>query len=168
MFDKTRYVIERKRLALRDIYGVKDVSGNLLGYVKKEKLRSNFWFEGTDGTRLGEVREVSRRKILLDRYEVYDAQNRLRAIIKPKEWRIEDSEGRKLAMAKQSSKFFAEYQILAPDGGVIAQIRKKRGLAAFRDSYSIDISRQGFNPFLILSYAVLMAYRHREATSGWG
>jgi hypothetical protein len=58
MFDKTQYVIEMKLGSaflepVRDTYNVKDAYGNLLGYVKKQRLKFNFWFEGTDGTRMG-------------------------------------------------------------------------------------------------------------------
>lgn len=60
---------------VRDAYNVKDAYGNLLGYVKKQRLKSNFWFEGTDGTRMGEIRSSKKG------YEVYDAQNQLRATL---------------------------------------------------------------------------------------
>lgn len=165
MFDKTQYVIEKGKIerlrALRGTYNVKDVNGNLLGYVKEQRLGPNAWFEGTDETRLGEIRATDHG------IEVYDAQNRLRATIKREKpqgilsvpgWRIEDPEGLQLAEVKQSSKFFAEYQILAPDGGIIAQIHRERGLRQlFRASYRIDISHQGFDPLLILSYAHVLA-----------
>jgi len=217
MLDKRQYVIEKTLRstfleAARDTYNVEDAYGNLLGYIKKQRLRLNFWFEGTDGTRMGEIRSSR------EGCEVYDAQNQLRATIKQKpapprkrrlfllggflfltgllmailgfivhltqsttgfleigflgtaltmfgiiclipsyvrlEWKIEDREGRKLAEVKHFGKFFAEYQILTPDGGVIAQIQKKRGLAAFRYSYNINITSQVFDPLLVLSFTV--------------
>ncbi len=81
------------------------------------------------------------------------------------EWRIEDREGQQLAEVKQVGKFFAEYQVLAPDGGVIAQIKKKRGLAAFRYSYSIDITSQILDPRFIISFTILRADMDKAITS---
>lgn len=81
MFVKTQYLIEEKRSfvpGLRETYEVKDINGNLLGYVKKQRVGDNFWFEGTDGTRMGEIRYAGAH-----RYEVYDAQNQLRGTIRP-------------------------------------------------------------------------------------
>ena len=75
MFDRRQYAIKEKTSyvpGLRETYEVKDVNGNLLGYVKKHRIRDNFWFEGTDGTRMGEIRYAGAH-----RYEVYDAQNQL-------------------------------------------------------------------------------------------
>ena len=51
--------------------------------------------------------------------------------------------------------FFAEYPVLTPEGAVIAYIHKKRGLAGFRYSYNIDITRQVFDPSIIISFAIL-------------
>jgi len=228
MFHKTQYVIEMTlggRLVplSKDTYSIKDTHGNLLGYAKKQRLKlwPKFWFEGTDGTRLGEIRSSKKR------YEVYDAQNQLQATIKEKprsptkkgnlgailfiagltvamlgffayltsllisllviifigaalallggyymfstyknpEWLVEDSEGEQLAEIKQASKFFAEYQILTPDGSVIAHVNKKRGLAGFRYSYSIDITRQVLDARFIISFAILRADIDRGITS---
>jgi uncharacterized protein YxjI len=151
MFNETRYVVEKKRVVLRPTYQVKDVNGNLLGYVKGQRLKPNYWFEDVDGTRLDEIRGA-------EHYEVYDVQNRLRGIIKRETtrgwreqltegpiWQIEDDEGQLLAEVKQSGMFLAEYQILAPDGDIIAQIHKERGISQLirlADSYRIDISRR--------------------------
>jgi hypothetical protein len=99
VFGKTQYLLEKRRVALRWTLNVKDVNGNLLGYVKGQRLKPNYWFQSVEGTRLGEIRGA-------ERYEVYDAQNRLRGAIKrektrgwkeqltegPK-WQIQDPEG---------------------------------------------------------------------------
>ena len=228
MFDKTQYVIEMTLGSsffepVRDTYSVKDAYGNLLGYAKKQRLKlwPKFWFEGTDGTRMGEIRSSKKR------IEVYDAQNRLQATIKEKprspskkksllgvilfvgiilfaaglpaymvtlslsffviaflgvalavlggyylfstyerpEWHVKTPEGKRLAEIKQVGKFFAKYQVLAPDGDVIAHIHKKRGLSAFRYSYSIDITRQVLDPRFIISYAILRADIDKGITS---
>ena len=70
-----------------------------------------------------------------------------------------------LTETKEVGKFFAEYQVLTPDGRVIAHIHKKRGLSAFRYSYSIDITRQVLDPRFIISYAILRADIDRGITS---
>jgi uncharacterized protein YxjI len=151
VFDRTQYVIEKKLVTFRDAYGVKDVNGNLLGYIKRN---SKFWFEGMDGTRQGEIREVG------GTYEVYDAQNQLRATVvwtgglgfRSSKWQIKDPQGQQLAIA-EGDFLGRNYRILAPDGSTIAQIHKK--WTSIWRNYRIDISRQGLDPFLILSYVVV-------------
>ena len=83
MFDRTQYILERKPLAsvlgfVRNLFEVKDVDGNLLGCFKKQERfgGDEFWIEGTDGTRLGEIRSLEMG------YTIYDAQNRLQGTIK--------------------------------------------------------------------------------------
>jgi uncharacterized protein YxjI len=123
ILDKTKFLIEKRRLTPRPTYNVKDENGTLLGYYKAQMLKPDYWFEGIDGTRLGEVRSVGKR------YEVYDTQNQLKATIRPASgqrwkspWLIEDSEGRHLGEIKQTSRFLREYQILGQDGNAIAEI----------------------------------------------
>lgn len=84
---------------------------------------------------------------------------------KKPEWRVEDPKGEQLAEIKEVGKFFAEYQVLTSDGNVIAHIHKKRGLSAFRYSYSIDITRQVLDPRFIISFAILRADIDRGITS---
>lgn len=163
MFDKTQYVIEKKLWTLRETYNVKDANGNLIGYVKSHILRPISWFEGTDGTRIGEI--CSKRM----KYEIYDAQKQPQAVIRPasrKKWKspwlIEDPEGQQLAEIQQSSKFLREYQVLAPDGGVIAKIHPiirapflPRGKTP---SYRIQILRQDLDPLLILTFWLISIF----------
>ena len=165
MLNRSQYVIQetlKSRITLTETYSVKDVNGYLLGYVKNRKLKSNFWFEGADGTHLGEVRCFSRRKLWVDRYEVYDAQNRLLATIRSakskgwtSDWWINDPQDQQLAKGKQPSKFLDKYQILTPDGRVLAKIYRKGDLL-LRNSYKIAIKRQRLDPLLIISYAHIM------------
>jgi spermidine synthase len=61
---------------------------------------------------------------------------------------MKDPQGQQLAMA-ESDFLGLNYRVLAPDGGAIAQIHRKL------ISYRIDISRQGLDLFLILSYVVV-------------
>lgn len=80
-------------------------------------------------------------------------------------WLIEGPEGQRLA---EGNDFYLDknLEILAPDGGVVARV--KGSIISLKPSYRVDISRQGFDPLLILSYTVVMAYRHLETVrSTW-
>jgi len=166
VFDRTQYVVEKKLLTvltLGETYDIKDVNGNLLGYIKRN---SKFWFEGMDGSRQGEIRDVGGAYEVYDArnggaYEVYDARNQLRATVvwagglglRSSKWQMKDPQGQQLAIA-EGDFLGRNYRILAPDGSAIAQIHKKWASTSWQ-SYRIDISRQGFDPFLILSYVVV-------------
>jgi uncharacterized protein YxjI len=160
MFDQNKYIIEQKLVALRDTYGVKDLNGNLLGYVKAKivSMGPKFWFEDTNGVQLGEIdgKIVS----IHNEYDVKDQNGQLKARIKKKilkligsEWWMEDAQGQQIAKVKGNYSEH-EYQILAPDGSIIAQIHKK--WVTIRDSYNIEITSPDFDPFLILSYVIAM------------
>lgn len=73
-------------------------------------------------------------------------------------WLIGDSKGGHLA---EGSDFWLgrHVQIKGSDGGIIAKIEKKRGLAGFRDACEVEILQIGFNALLILSYTVLIIHR---------
>jgi uncharacterized protein YxjI len=161
VFETTKYVIEKKLVA--PAYGVKDVNGNLLGYVKAKRAsigHVKFGFEDNAGAQLGEI--DGKLISVHQEYEIKDKDGQLKARIKKKalklfgsEWWMEDPEGQQLAKAEGD---FAghNYQILASSGGVIAQIHKK--WVSMRDSYGIEILRQDFDPFLILSYTIAMDF----------
>jgi len=160
MFDQNNYTIEQKLVALRDTYGVKDLNGNLLGYVKAKILSvgAKFWFEDTNGVQLGEV--DAKLVSIHDEFDVKDQNGQLKARIKKKilkligsEWWMEDAQGQEIAKAK-GNYMEHDYQIIALDGGIIAQIHKK--WVTIRDSYNIEIIRPDFGPFLILSYVIAM------------
>ena len=183
MFDKTQYIIEenaiRRLIELRKTFTVKDTNGKLLGYVKWQRFKPNFWFEGTDGIRLSEVYTANYR------FKVYDAQKRLRGALKIENpwkvisfpgWLIEDPEGLQLAKVELSkpsevalvhgAHYRAEYQILSPEGEVFAQIIMEQWFTGlFRGSYRITILRQDLDPLLVLSYVIVLAW-HLEMTRG--
>ena len=104
--------------------------------------------------------EVTRRKILVNRHEVYDAQNRLRGTLRPRgiwqKWLIEDADGRQLAEVKMLKTFRGKWQILR-GGEVIAQIQAPSFIEALKGKfvYQVDISHKDFDPLLILSCTVL-------------
>src|SRR5690348_14310425 len=56
-FRETNYIVDQKILAITDTFAIKNTSGNLLAYVKQQRVSfgPKFWFEGTDGSRLGEI-----------------------------------------------------------------------------------------------------------------
>jgi len=160
LFDQNKYIIEQKLVALRDTYGVKDLNGNLLGYVKAKivSFGPKFWFEDLNGVQLGEIdgKVVS----IHNEYEVKDQNGQLKAKIKKKilkligsEWWMEDAQGQQIAKVKGNYTEH-DYQILAPDGNFIAQIHKK--WVSLRDSYNIEIMRPDFDHFLILSFVIAM------------
>src|SRR5213594_1371983 len=152
------YIIDRKILAIRDTFAVKDRSGNLLAYVKQQLLSfgPKFWYEDTNGQKLGEIHG----KVLTIRpsFEIYDAQNQLRARVKEKlivligsKWWMQDASGREIAKIK-GNVWEHDYQVQDPSGGAIAQIHKK--WVTIRDSYSVEMLNPAFDPFLVLSYGI--------------
>jgi len=160
IFNQNKYTIEQKLVAVRDTYGVKDLNGNLLGYVKQKivSVGPKFWFEDTNGVQLGEI--DGKLVSIHDEYDVKDQSGQLKARIKKKilnligsEWWMEDAQGQQIAKVK-GNYIEHEYQIQAPDGSVIAQIHKK--WVTIRDSYNIEITRSDFDTFLILSYVIAM------------
>ncbi len=158
-FSGNEYIIEQKIAALRDTFGIKDRSGNLLAYVKKKLVSfgPQFYFETPDGVKLGEMRG----KVLAVRptFEIYDPKG-LVAVVKKKvlkllgsEWWLEDSAGKEIARIKGNITSH-EFSIQNPSGGTIAQIHKK--WVSIRDSYGVEISSQEIDPYVILAYAIAM------------
>ncbi len=161
-----RYIIEQKILTIRDTYGIKDTSGNLLAYVKKQFLTwgPKFWYEASDGSRLGEIHG----KILTIRptFEIYDAQGQLRAAVKKKllkligsEWWMENASEQEIAKV-HGNVLEHDYRVQTPDGSQIAQIHKK--WVSIRDAYCVEMLNPSFDPYLVLSYAISLD--HSEKT----
>jgi len=133
---------------------------NLLACVKRELLGfgPKFWFEAPQGAKLGEVQG----KILSVRptFEIYDASNRLVAVVKKKlfsllgsQWWMEDSSGHEIA--KVSGNIWEhDYRVETPADAQIAQIHKK--WISVRDSYCVEITNPEIKPFLVLSYVIAM------------
>ena len=165
-FRGTQYVIDQKILAVRDTFGIKDTSGNLLAYVKQQLVSfgPKFWYEGTDGTRLGEIHG----KVLAIRptFEIYNAQGQLQAVIKKKilqligsQWWMENASGQEIAKV-HGNILEHDYKIQGPDGSQIAQIHKK--WVSVRDSYCVEIQNPSFDPYLVLSYAISMDHTEKK------
>ena len=172
-FRASQYVIEQKILAIRDTYGIKDTSGNLLAYVNQQLMSfgPRFWYEAPNGSRLGEIHG----KILAIRptFEIYDGQSQLRAVVKRKlvnligeNWWMENASGQEIAKV-HGNIWEHDYNVQAPDGGRIAQIHKK--WVSVRDSYCVEIQNPSFDPYLVLSYAISLDHSEKkENHSGLG
>jgi uncharacterized protein YxjI len=177
MFDLDQYIIEQKLATLKFILCVKDSTGNLLGYVKhkgKGLAGPNFSFEDTSGTLFGEI-DKTKGVFVPREYEVKDRSGQLVARIrftryadatgKGKSrflrWWMEDPQGQRLFTLGKGDYREHGFPIIAPDGSPIAQVHKK--WVTTRDSFSIEILRRDSDPFLILSYIVLV---HERAHSG--
>jgi len=140
-FRETDYIVDQKILAIRDTFAIKNTSGNVLAYVKQQLVSfgPKFWFEGTDGSRLGEIHG----KVLAIRptFEIYNPQGQLKAVIKKKilqligsQWWMENASGQEIA--KVHGKILEhDYSVQSPDGSRIAQIHNK--WVSVRDSYCI-------------------------------
>jgi uncharacterized protein YxjI len=166
LFRGTQYIIEQKILALRDTFGIKDTSGNLLAYVKQQLVSfgPKFWYETADGTRLGEIHG----KVLAIRptFEIYNAQGQLQAAVKKKilnligtQWWMENPQGQEIAKI-HGNVLAHDYRIQTPDGSQVAQIHKK--WVSVRDSYCIDIQNPTIDPYLVLSYAISMDHADKK------
>jgi uncharacterized protein YxjI len=166
MFDARQYIIEEKLATLRFVLCVKDVNGTPLGYVKHQRkglAGLNFLFEDIRGVQLGEVDKKG--GLVPSEYEVKDQSGELVGRIRfPQEskwrwpWWMEDAQGKRLFTTGKGDYREHGFPIVAPDGNAIAQVHKK--WVTTRDSYSIEILRQDFDPFLILSYVITM---HEQA-----
>lgn len=165
-FRGSQYIIDQKILAVRDTFGIKDVNGNLLAYVKQQLVSwgPKFWYEGTDGAHFGEIHG----KVLAIRptFEIYNAQGQMQAVIKKKilnligtQWWMENSSGQEIAKV-HGNILEHDYRVQSPDGQQIAQIHKK--WVSVRDSYCVEIQNASFDPYLVLSYAISMDHAEKK------
>jgi len=160
MLDHREFTVDQRLLSIRNIYVVKNRSGEQLGYIKQEFVSwgPKFWLEDNSGIRLGEIDG----KVLTvhHEYEIKDKDGLVRARIKKKilklfgsEWWMEDGEGREIARIKGNIVRHT-YDIVAPDKAVIARVHLN--WVTISDEYCVEIVRQDFDPLLILGYAVAM------------
>lgn len=174
-FAGREFIVEQKIVAMRDTFGIKDRSGNLLAYVKRKmvSLGPNFWFESPNGTRLGEVKG----KVVAVRptFEVYGAQGQLLAVVKKKmmkllgsEWWLENSSGQEVARINGNITAH-DFTIQSPTGTPLAQISKK--WVTVRDSYGVEIVGSDLDPYVILAYVVAMdhvEYKDKRSSISFG
>ena len=160
IFGENKYIVEQKLLALRDTFGIKNMNGNLLAYIKKQYVSfgPKFWFETPDGARLGEIHG----KILTIRptFEIYDSGGQMVAAVKKKllkllgsEWWMENAAGVEIAKIKGNI-LQHDYYVQTPSGELVGQVHKK--WVTVRDSYCIEILSARLSPFLVISYAIAL------------
>lgn len=160
LLDQSEYIIDKKILALRDTFAVKNRQGELLGYVKKKivSLGPQFWFEDLNGQRLGEVH--ARILTIRHTYEIFSTNNEKIGIVNKKimkilgtEWWLEAPPGVEAGRV-QGNILNHDYMILDPQKNPIAQVHKK--WVSIRDSYGIEVFVPGFDRLLILGFVTAM------------
>lgn len=160
LFDQTEYIIDKKILALRDTFAVKNRQGDLLGYVKKKivSMGPQLWLEDLNGQRLGEIH--GRILSLHHTYEILDSSGVKVGVVNKKikkligtEWWLESPPGVEVARV-QGSILNHDYLMLNPSKSAIAQVHKK--WVSVRDSYCIELMDTNFNRLLILGFAIAM------------
>ena len=172
MFDERQLTIEETWTALE----VKDAYGTPLGHVKfghtglfhGPAYMPRFWFEDAVGARIGEVDGITphgiRRFGMIVEYEVKDSNGQFAAKIRYRkrpdsrfryEWLMEDARGRwLLKVQRPRDPALHGFQIVAPDGSLVAQVRKR--WVSLKEPLNVEILRQNVDPLLTLSYIVLI------------
>ncbi len=160
LFEQTEYVIDKKILALRDTFAVKNRQGDLLGYVKKKiiSMGPQFWLEDLDGQRLGEVH--GRILTIHHTYEILNFGGIRVGIVNKKimkllgtEWWLESPPGVEVARV-HGNILNHDYAMLNPSKSAVVQVHKK--WVSVRDSYCIEVMDTGFDRLLILGFAIAM------------
>ncbi|MCJ7431727.1 LURP-one-related family protein [Candidatus Bathyarchaeota archaeon] len=160
MLDNKEFIVDQRLLSIRNIYVVKNKSGEQLGCIKQEfvSFGPKFWLEDNSGTHLGEIDG----KILTvhHEYEIKDRDGQLKAKIKKKilklfgsEWWMENADGREIARIRGNIVRHT-YDIVARDKTVIAKVHLN--WVTISDEYCVEIVQQNFDPLLVLGYAVAM------------
>ena len=170
MLDHKEFIVDQRLLSIRNTYVVKDRFGEQLGFIKQEfvSLGPKFWLEDNAGAHLGEIDG----KVLTvhHEYEIQDKDGQVKARIKKKilklfgsEWWMEDIDGHEIARIKGNIVHHT-YNIVAPDMAVIAKVHLN--WVTIKDEYCIEIIKQGFDPLLVLGYAIAMDHvEHPERSS---
>lgn len=169
-FSGNAYIIEQKILSVRETFGIKDQTGILLAYVKREfvSFGPRFWFESPNGEHLGQIHG----KVVAIRptFEIYDGQGQLRAQVKKKlvklfgeAWWMEDPSGNEIAKIN-GNVLEHDYYIQDMNGNGIAQIHKK--WITVRDSYSLEMLNPYFDPYLALAYAISLDNTEKKEDKG--
>ena len=160
MLQNREFIVDQRLLSVRNTYVIKNRLGEQLGFIKQEFLSwgPHFWFEDNAGVHVGEIDG----KVLTvhHEYDIKDAEGRLKARIRKKimklfgsEWWMEDADGHELARIK-GNVVHHTYDVLAPDKAVIAKVHLN--WTTVGDEYCVEVLSQGFDPMLVLGYAVAM------------
>jgi uncharacterized protein YxjI len=162
MLETREFIINQKLLATSNTYIIKNRQQEQLGFAKREilSLGPRYSFEGNSGERLGEIQ--GKVVSLNNEFEIKDGAGRLVARVKKKllkvlgsEWQMEDPQGNEVARV-DGNILHHEYNMVAPDRSVIAQIHLK--WATIKDEYSVGIVKPDFSPLLVLGFTIAMEH----------
>jgi len=172
MLENREFTIDQRLLSVRNTYVLKNRLGEQLGFIKQEfiSLGPHFWFEDNSGTRLGDV--DGKLVTVHHEYEIKNDNGEVKAIVKKKilklfgsEWWMEDADGHEIARIKGSIVHHT-YDMVGPDKSTIAKVHLN--WATIRDEYCVEIVKQGFDPLLVLGYAVAMDHVEHSQRSQVG
>jgi uncharacterized protein YxjI len=160
LFENRDFTVDQRLLSVRNTYVLKNKLGEQLGFVKQEFVSwgPHFWFEDNAGNRLGDV--DGKVVTVHHEYEIKDKDGQVKAKVKKKilklfgsEWWMEDADGKEIARIK-GNVVHHTYDMVAPDKSVIARVHLN--WTAVKDEYCVEIVKEGFDPLLVLGYAVAM------------
>lgn len=168
--------MQRQLAGFEDTLGIMDADMRLLCYVKHQhswkmpqvwkgmpitsRMRTtDVRLEGIDGALLGEIHEIpSGTMRVIRRWEVYDEKGDFKGAVKEKpkfigsDWVLENAGGDVVAAIEGDRKKH-DYEILTAD-------RYKQTIARCfiisENSYGIDLLLSDLDPFLVLSYVVVL------------
>lgn len=160
LLENREFTVDQRLLSVRNTYVLKNRLGEQLGFVKQEFVSwgAHFWFEDNSGAHLGEV--DGKVVTVHHEYEIKNEDGQVKARIKKKilklfgsEWWMEDADGHEIARIKGNIVHHT-YDMVAPDRTTVAKVHLN--WAAVQDEYCIEIVKQGFDPLLVLGYAIAM------------
>ena len=172
MLETSEFTVDQRLLSVRNTYVLKNRFGEQVGLVKQEfvSLGPHFWFEDNSGTRIGDV--DGKLLTVHHEYAIKDADGQVKARVKKKviklfgsEWWMEDAEGHEIARIKGNIVHHT-YDIVAPDKTTIAKVHLN--WATIGDEYCVEIVKQGFDPLLVLGYAIAMDHVEHQGRSQTG
>lgn len=119
--------------------------------------------ERVDETLLGEIHETPVFKLpsMIRKWQIYNAKGEYEGAVKEKpkawgsDWVLEDAGGKVVAMTEGNRKEH-DYQVIALDKQVIARCHPRE--SGNNDSYEVDMLPSDFDPLLVLSYILVLAY----------
>ncbi len=160
LFENREFTIDQRLLSIRNTYVIKDRNGEQLGLIKKELVSwgPHFWFEDNSGAHVGEIDG----KVLTvhHQYDIKGKDGLIRASVKKKvlklfgsEWWMQDNQGKEVARIKGNIVHHT-YDIVGPDKSTIAKVHKN--WVTISDEFCVEISRNDFDPLLVLGYVVAM------------
>ena len=170
--ENTEFTVDQSLLSIRNTYVLKNRLGEQLGFVKQEFVSwgVHFWLEDNSGARFGDI--DGKVVTVHHEYDIKDEAGQVKARIKKKilklfgsEWWMEDADGHEMARIK-GNVVHHTYDMVGPDKATIAKVHLN--WASIRDEYCIEIVKQGFDPLLVLGFAVAMDHVEHSGRSRVG